>query len=436
MKLSIFSLLLLQVAFVSAAQAQVTTLSLMGNVQSDDRRALPGAAVTVIHMPSGVRHAAASDGSGRFMVPNLMVGGPYVIRVGEGGYRPQTVENIFLEAGKTANFTVVLSKLDGDNGKGRNNRTPGGTNNALDNDANGTSITLAKEAVVGGPVLITVSPNQPQYTGSAPQSASAPVASAAPSGPGAAAPVSGNGMKAMPSAVPARMPVPMPAPAPMPAAASTTVAASGTAPAPVPASAPAYRRNSRYPARGTYRPTSRTVKDPIVPGHFDAKSGNYIYETGLPTTLKLPGGGTIAGVGVNSTESNLYRFLTNPQMQVDTLDLTNGWYNFDRVFFTPGKATLAGESLSQLRNVAAILKAFPNARVKLGGYTDSTGTYKVNKQLSEARARTAWASLVEMGISPSRIDARGYGPRYGIAENTTEEGRAKNRRLSVKVLQK
>ncbi|WP_046244405.1 OmpA family protein [Hymenobacter terrenus] len=140
-------------------------------------------------------------------------------------------------------------------------------------------------------------------------------------------------------------------------------------------------------------------------------------------------------MGVNSTESNLYRFITDPNVQVNTVNLTNGLYNFDRVFFNAGKATLTNESISQLHNVAAILHAYPNARIKFGGYTDSTGTYKVNKLLSDARARTAWASLVEMGISPSRIDARGYGPRYSIAPNTTEEGRAMNCRLSVKVLQ-
>lgn len=162
------------------------------------------------------------------------------------------------------------------------------------------------------------------------------------------------------------------------------------------------------------------------------KPETYVYDTGALTNLKLPGGGAIAAVGVNSTESNLYRFLTNPQVQVDTVDLTRGWYNFDRVYFEAGKATLTAESNRQLRNVAALLRAYPRARIKLGGYTGSTGSYKVNKLLSEARARTAWASLVEMGINPSRVEARSY----AIAPNTTNEGRAKNRRLSVKVLQK
>jgi outer membrane protein OmpA-like peptidoglycan-associated protein len=432
MKFLFTSLVAIQVAFAFATHAQVATLSLMGNVQSEDQQALPGAAVTVIHVPSGVRHAAASDRSGRFMIPNLMVGGPYMIRVGEGGYRPQTVENIFLEAGKTANFTVVLNKLADESGRNRNNR------NAITNaEPNNTTIALAEEAVVGGPVLMTIGPKQSQYASGngAARSASAPTASAAPMPtPASMGRSSATSRPEARAATSVAAPAPTAAPRPV-ASAPTPAAVSAPAPTTAVAARPASRYSRRpYTPNRSYAP--RKVTDPIVPGHFDAKSGNYIYHTGASTTLKLANGATLAGVGVNSTESYLHRFLADPAAKVDTMDLTNGWYNFDRVFFTPGKATLTPESMGQLRNIATILKAYPNARVKLGGYTDSTGTYQVNRQLSEARARTAWASLVDMGISPSRIEARGYGPRYSISANNSEAGRAMNRRLSVKVLQK
>ena len=62
-----------------------------------------------------------------------------------------------------------------------------------------------------------------------------------------------------------------------------------------------------------HAPLQHRVADPIVPGHFDAKSGNYVYDTGALTTLKLANGGNVTNVGVNSTESNLYRFLIDPQ---------------------------------------------------------------------------------------------------------------------------
>ena len=102
-------------------QAQNPAMSLMGNVQSNSQAPLPGTAVTVIHLPSGVRYAAATDAAGRFMVANLMVGGPYLVQVGEGGYRPQTAMNIFLETGKTANFTVTPDKLSATTSKGSSN---------------------------------------------------------------------------------------------------------------------------------------------------------------------------------------------------------------------------------------------------------------------------------------------------------------------------
>ena len=363
-------------------------MSLMGNIQSDDQRALPGAAIIVIHLPSGKRYAAASNASGQFFIQNLQAGGPYLMKVGEGGFRPETMESIFLEKDKVAKFTVTLSRLNSPN-KSRLNRT-GKLSQAL----TASTEVLAPESTVGGPVYFKT------MTAGTPGSSTIfrPLALAsAPATPEVAAP------------------------APLIATPVATAAA-------VPA-APRYRR---YPARGLLG----KANDPVLPGRFDTKTGNYIYETGQPTTLKLGNDKILSGVGVNSTESNLFRFLTNPQMQVDTVDLTKGWYNFDRVFFDLGKATLTGESLAQLRNIATVLQAYPKARIKLGGYTDSTGTYKANYQLSEARARAAWTSLVEMGISPDRIDARGYGPRYAIAPNTSEEGRAQNRRLSLKVLEK
>ncbi|MCI1188326.1 OmpA family protein [Hymenobacter sp. DH14] len=405
MKRISFLLLALLTLAAQSGQAQTTPLSLTGNVQTEAQQALSGAAVTVIHVPSGKRYSAASGSTGRFVVTNLPAGGPYLMQIGEGGYRSQTVESIFLENGKTANFSVTLSRL-GSTEKGRAGRTTA--------TASAPAERLAPESEVGGPVLFA--------------------ANTAPSGQ---APITSS-RRYQP--VPQIISSPASAPAAGPATATVAPALVAAAPAP-PAATAVTPTAARSPYRtGGPRNQPRRITPPaqdfIVPGHYDAKSGNYLYDTGAPTTLKLPGGASIANVGVNSTENLLHRFLSDPSKQVDTLDLSRGWYNFDRVFFETGKATLTPESMSQLRNVVTLMRAYPTARVKIGGYTDSTGTYKVNKMLSEARARTAWASLVEMGISPARIDARGYGPRYGIAPNTTEVGRAMNRRLSVKVLVK
>ncbi|WP_460502031.1 carboxypeptidase-like regulatory domain-containing protein, partial [Hymenobacter agri] len=124
--------------------SQTVPLSLTGNVQSEAQQALAGAAVTVIHVPSGKRYSAASNSAGSFVVPNLPAGGPYLMQIGEGGYRSQTLESIFLESGKTANFSVTLSRL-GSAAKGRAGRTTATTSTPAER--------LAPESEVGGPVL-------------------------------------------------------------------------------------------------------------------------------------------------------------------------------------------------------------------------------------------------------------------------------------------
>jgi K(+)-stimulated pyrophosphate-energized sodium pump len=104
--------------------------------------------------------------------------------------------------------------------------------------------------------------------------------------------------------------------------------------------------------------------------------------------------------------------------------------------FETGKATLKPESQEQLKNVSEILKAFPAVNIKLGGYTDNTGDANANLKLSGDRAKAVEGELVGMGIATERIDSEGYGDQYPVADNTTEEGRAKNRRISIRVTKK
>ncbi|TGE25982.1 OmpA family protein [Hymenobacter aquaticus] len=170
-------------------------------------------------------------------------------------------------------------------------------------------------------------------------------------------------------------------------------------------------------------------------GHYDAALDTYIYDPGRAITLTMLDGSTQT-VGVNSTENRLYTFLADPALQVDPVNRTKGWINFDRVYFDTKKATLTDESKQQLRNVASILKSFPLAHVKIGGYTDTTGNWMANLKLSEERANAAMSELVGMGIAVSRLEAKGYGGKHGIANNDTPVGRALNRRISIRVTKK
>ena len=115
---------------------------------------------------------------------------------------------------------------------------------------------------------------------------------------------------------------------------------------------------------------------------------------------------------------------------------TSRWFDFDRLLFDSGKATLQPQSQEQIGNIAAILKAYPKVKIRIGGYTDNTGDAAMNLTLSQARADSVMAQLAPLGVDAARMEAKGYGAEHPMADNTTEEGRQKNRRISLHVLEK
>jgi OOP family OmpA-OmpF porin len=112
------------------------------------------------------------------------------------------------------------------------------------------------------------------------------------------------------------------------------------------------------------------------------------------------------------------------------------WLNFDRLLFNTDSATLRPESQGQLRNIAAVLKAYPNVHILIGGFSDNSGDSRHNLKLSQDRANGVMAQLVGFGISPDRLLAQGYGDESPVADNFTAEGRARNRRVSIRLTQK
>jgi outer membrane protein OmpA-like peptidoglycan-associated protein len=149
------------------------------------------------------------------------------------------------------------------------------------------------------------------------------------------------------------------------------------------------------------------------------------FKTKLPDGVEL----NIPQFGI---ESKLINFLNDPSKTVDTTT----WFNFDRLLFDTGQATLQPSSQEQLGNIAAVLKAYPNVHVKIGGYTDNTGDPAANVALSDARSKNVMDALVAAGIDPSRLESKGYGDQYPVGDNSTEEGRAQNRRIALLVTQK
>jgi OmpA-OmpF porin, OOP family len=148
-------------------------------------------------------------------------------------------------------------------------------------------------------------------------------------------------------------------------------------------------------------------------------------------TLKLPDGVEL-NVPQTGIENKLAMFIADSSKPVDTTT----WFDFDRLTFGTGKDTLQPSSQEQLNNVVAILKAYPNVHVKIGGYTDNTGNAAANLKLSDDRAKNVMNALVAGGIDQSRLEAKGYGEEHPVASNGTEEGRAQNRRISLLVTAK
>jgi outer membrane protein OmpA-like peptidoglycan-associated protein len=145
----------------------------------------------------------------------------------------------------------------------------------------------------------------------------------------------------------------------------------------------------------------------------------------------LPSGVTLR-IPTNGIESKLVAFIEDPSRPVDR-DI---WFSFDRLEFETGSAQLRPSSQEQLRNIAEIMKAYPQVKVKIGGYTDNVGDDASNLKLSQDRASNTMNEIVNLGIDRTRLESEGYGEQFPIADNATEQGRQRNRRIDIRVTQK
>jgi OOP family OmpA-OmpF porin len=99
--------------------------------------------------------------------------------------------------------------------------------------------------------------------------------------------------------------------------------------------------------------------------------------------------------------------------------------------FDIGKASVSSDSQDLVAQVSLLLQNHPQLNLSVEGHTDNVGDAKASKGLSEARARAVVALLVSQGVDATRLSASGLGPEHPVADNSTEEGRAKNRRVEL-----
>lgn len=109
--------------------------------------------------------------------------------------------------------------------------------------------------------------------------------------------------------------------------------------------------------------------------------------------------------------------------------ITDGKIITYAITFDIGKANIKPESMTEINRIAQLMKDNGDLKFEVQGHTDNTGTVAGNQKLSEQRAQAIVNKLVEMGIAANRLSAKGMGQSAPLADNSTDEGRAKNRRV-------
>lgn len=106
----------------------------------------------------------------------------------------------------------------------------------------------------------------------------------------------------------------------------------------------------------------------------------------------------------------------------------------ENIFFDFDKSVILPQSFMELKKLMDILNAYPSMRIELSGHTDSKGSDRYNMKLSEERAKAVYDYLLSKGIDEKRLSFKGYGAKRPIADNATEEGRSRNRRVEFKIV--
>ncbi len=212
------------------------------------------------------------------------------------------------------------------------------------------------------------------------------------------------------------------------------------APAPKPPPPPAPADAARFdPAPGEYTAPQSIELSTTTPGaviHYTTDgsaptAASPVYTGPIPVdkTTTIQAIAIAPGLPESAVSSATYAIAPPPPpprvvVTKERLDLK------EKVFFETGKSAIRPESLGLLDEVAAALKANPDVkRVVIEGHTDSKGAKLKNAKLSQGRAEAVRAYLVEKGVEPARLQAKGFGASRPIADNGTPKGREENRRV-------
>ena len=127
--------------------------------------------------------------------------------------------------------------------------------------------------------------------------------------------------------------------------------------------------------------------------------------------------------------ADLYQRQSTDLSAVEKAIAETGKFVTNNILFETGKATLKPESMTEIQKVADYMKKNPSARFEVQGHTDNQGSDAVNDPLSQQRAEAVVKALEQLGCDPFNMCAVGKGSHEPVADNKTDAGRAKNRRV-------
>jgi OOP family OmpA-OmpF porin len=175
--------------------------------------------------------------------------------------------------------------------------------------------------------------------------------------------------------------------------------------------------------------TNNLAKDTTTAKVDSANAPAVTVPTSTNIGVSLPNGEKIDLVD-GSFNYNLAKYLTDSSAKV------NRTFTFDNLNFESNTVSLVAGSEKTVQDLAKIMAAYPKMQIKLTGYTDNLGDSLQNRKLSSKRAFAIRNMLVANGVKDIRIDFMGRGSANPVATNATEEGKAKNRRIELRVLKK
>jgi outer membrane protein OmpA-like peptidoglycan-associated protein len=187
------------------------------------------------------------------------------------------------------------------------------------------------------------------------------------------------------------------------------------------------------PAPTAPAPSPRAPAAPTVPApQAQAPAAPQMTAPAAPTitpNAPVQPGGAAPNLAPNSPVSGLADYLDNPNAPAGPQRFT-----LRTLTFSTADSALSAPSQRVLGDVAAILRAHPNARVQIQGFTDASGSPQVNMALSQQRAESVRSALIQQGVAPDHVTARGFGANNPVADNAAPTGRAENRRTDILVL--